>query len=167
MTEYQVRDLNDNLNKLIRTKAAWEYRIKALGGPDYRGIGNRLMDEGRQVPGDRGGYRYFGRARDLPGVKELFMVALQDTAGEVARHELNKRIDADYYGYRDEDDGVLLAQEMIYEKAHGIKVVELSNSEDIHCQIRPAIPGPAQVESFLVSRRKKILMDQYILDYGK
>ncbi|KAJ3032712.1 NineTeen Complex (NTC) component, partial [Rhizoclosmatium hyalinum] len=31
LTEYQVRDLNDKINKLFRDKRAWEYRIKELG----------------------------------------------------------------------------------------------------------------------------------------
>ena len=30
-----------------------------------------LDHEGKEVPGNRG-YRYFGAARDLPGVRELF-----------------------------------------------------------------------------------------------
>ncbi|ORY48457.1 Isy1-like splicing factor [Rhizoclosmatium globosum] len=71
LTEYQVRDLNDKINKLFRDKRAWEYRIKELGGPDYR-VSLEILDaEGKEVPGSRG-YRYFGRAKDLPGVKELF-----------------------------------------------------------------------------------------------
>lgn len=35
-------------------------------------IGPRMLDhEGKEVPGNRG-YKYFGAARDLPGVRELF-----------------------------------------------------------------------------------------------
>lgn len=32
------------------------------------------------------------------------------------RHELYKRVDADYYGYRDEDDGILLEYEAKQER---------------------------------------------------
>jgi len=47
-------------------------QIKELGGPDYRKIGPKMLDhEGKEVPGNRG-YKYFGAAKDLPGVKELF-----------------------------------------------------------------------------------------------
>lgn len=47
-------------------------QIKALGGPDFKRIGPRMLDfEGKEVPGNRG-YKYFGAARDLPGVRELF-----------------------------------------------------------------------------------------------
>lgn len=33
--EFRIRDLNDEINKLLREKGHWEYRIKELGGPDY------------------------------------------------------------------------------------------------------------------------------------
>lgn len=36
------------------------------------------------------------------------------------RAELMKDVDAEYYGYRDEDDGVLLPLETQYEKQGGI-----------------------------------------------
>ena len=31
-----MRDINDEINKLLREKGHWEDRIKELGGPDYR-----------------------------------------------------------------------------------------------------------------------------------
>uniref|UniRef100_A0A803JIR3 Pre-mRNA-splicing factor ISY1 homolog n=1 Tax=Xenopus tropicalis TaxID=8364 RepID=A0A803JIR3_XENTR len=70
--EFRIRDLNDEINKLIREKGHWEVRIKELGGPDYGRIGPKMLDhEGKEVPGNRG-YKYFGAAKDLPGVRELF-----------------------------------------------------------------------------------------------
>ena len=33
--EFRIRDLNDEINKLIREKRHWEERILELGGPDY------------------------------------------------------------------------------------------------------------------------------------
>lgn len=33
--EFRIRDLNDEINKLLREKRHWEDRIKELGGPDY------------------------------------------------------------------------------------------------------------------------------------
>lgn len=62
--------------QLIREKTHWERRIVELGGPDYSKVGPKMTDsEGRPVAeaGGRGpGYRYFGAAKQLPGVKELF-----------------------------------------------------------------------------------------------
>lgn len=34
--EYKLRDLNDDINKLIREKSHWEDHIKNLGGPDFK-----------------------------------------------------------------------------------------------------------------------------------
>jgi len=71
LTDYEVRDLNDEINKLLREKRHWENQIIALGGANYRRNVAMLDDDGREVPGTKG-YKYFGRAKELPGVKELF-----------------------------------------------------------------------------------------------
>ncbi|KAJ1308671.1 hypothetical protein OPQ81_004364 [Rhizoctonia solani] len=71
LTDYEVRDLNDEINKLMREKRHWENQIVALGGANYRRNVPMLDEDGKEVPGTRG-YKYFGRAKELPGVKELF-----------------------------------------------------------------------------------------------
>ncbi|XP_056324596.1 pre-mRNA-splicing factor ISY1 homolog [Danio aesculapii] len=121
--EFKIRDLNDEINKLLREKGHWEVRIKELGGPDYRRFGPKMLDhEGKEVPGNRG-YKYFGAAKDLPGVRELFESEPVPPPRKT-RAELMKDIDADYYGYRDEDDGVLLPLEQEYEKQVMAEAVE-------------------------------------------
>lgn len=113
--EFKLRDINDEINKLLREKGHWEDRIKELDGPDYRKIGPKMLDhEGKEVPGNRG-YKYFGAAKDLPGVRELFEQEPPPPARKT-RGELMKDIDADYYGYRDEDDGVIVPLEQEAEK---------------------------------------------------
>ncbi|XP_067683526.1 pre-mRNA-splicing factor ISY1 homolog isoform X2 [Haliotis asinina] len=113
--EFKLRDLNDEINKLLREKGHWEDRIKELGGPDYKRIGPKMLDhDGKEVPGNRG-YKYFGAAKDLPGVRELFEQEPPPQPRKT-RAELMKDIDADYYGYRDEDDGILIPQEQEVEK---------------------------------------------------
>lgn len=113
--EFKLRDLNDEINKLLREKGHWQDRIKELGGPDYWRVGPKMLDhEGKEVPGNKG-YKYFGAAKDLPGVRELFEQA-PPAPPRKTRAELMKDIDADYYGYRDEDDGVLVPLEQDVEK---------------------------------------------------
>ena len=135
--EFRIRDLNDEINKLLREKRHWEERIVELGGTDYivssnheedgrewggeggrerveimcekggrlhliiadvsQKTGPKMLDhEGKSLPGNRGYKweavfvgvdnlqfhlslslslslsRYFGAARDLPGVRDLF-----------------------------------------------------------------------------------------------
>ncbi|MFH4981340.1 hypothetical protein AB6A40_008049 [Gnathostoma spinigerum] len=108
--EFKIRDLNDEINKLLRVKYAWENRIVELGGQDYRKTAPKELNrEGREVAGNRG-YKYFGAAKDLPGVRELFEKATIDTSRK-NRTELIKFVDADYYGYMDDDDGLLVPLE--------------------------------------------------------
>lgn len=127
--EFRIRDLNDEINKLLREKGHWEFRINELGGPNYRRFGPRMLDhEGKEVPGNRG-YKYFGAARDLPGVRELFEKE-PAPAPRKTRAELMKDVDAEYYGYRDEDDGVLLPLEAQYEKQAVAEAVQKWRTEE-------------------------------------
>lgn len=112
LSDYQIRDLNDEINKLMNEKYRWEKRIRSLGGPNYMrstGTGAIVNADGREViaPATARGYRYFGRAKDLPGVKELFEAAARaatkdaDSTGagtQPNRAELRKNVDASYYG---------------------------------------------------------------------
>jgi len=110
LPDFQVRDLNDQINKLFREKRHWEDQILQLGGPNYKKTGPRMLDHnGKEVPGNRG-YKYFGAAKDLPGVREL-LTNQGFTKTRKTRAQLMKGIDADYYGYRDEDDGVIVPLE--------------------------------------------------------
>src|SRR6266576_7246301 len=54
LTDYEVRDLNDEINKLMREKRHWENQIIALGGANYRRNVAMLDDDGREVPGTKG-----------------------------------------------------------------------------------------------------------------
>ena len=83
--EFRLRDLNDEINKLIREKRHWEKRIIKLGGPNYimrlvmgfmaflhYNCSNKMLDaEGKELMWNRG-YKYFGATKDLPGVRDLF-----------------------------------------------------------------------------------------------
>jgi len=113
--EFKIRDLNDEINKLLREKRHWENRIIELGGRDMRRRSRMLDKEGKEIPGSFG-YKYFGAARELPGVKELFDTA-EATSTKKTRAELMKDIDAHYYGFRDDDDGALVPLELEAEKA--------------------------------------------------
>lgn len=70
--EHVIRDLNDEINKRMREKHHWEKRIVELGGSDYARTQPQAYDaDGSAVQG-AGGYKYFGAAKNLPGVRELF-----------------------------------------------------------------------------------------------
>lgn len=55
LTDYEVRDLNDEINKLMREKGHWENQIMALGGANYRRAAPAMLGkDGKEVPGMRG-----------------------------------------------------------------------------------------------------------------
>ena len=94
--ESKTRQLNDEINKLLREKRHWERRIVELGGANHSRAGDpQLLDEnGNELPGSRG-YRYFGAASDLPGVRELFSKAPANSADiRRSRGDMNKFVDS-------------------------------------------------------------------------
>lgn len=106
--EFKIRDMNDHINKLLREKRYWERRIIELGGQNY------LKAPSEDAPGTKN-YKYFGAARDLPGVRELFTKPEKEPPRKT-KAELLKYVDCDYFGYRDEDDGVIVPLEAVAEE---------------------------------------------------
>lgn len=56
-----------------------------------------------------------GGCKDCLNLKKKKCIAAQKPARKT-RAEMMKEIDADYYGYRDEDDGIIVPQELELEK---------------------------------------------------
>ncbi|OUM69682.1 hypothetical protein PIROE2DRAFT_2312, partial [Piromyces sp. E2] len=172
LTDYQIRDLNDEINKLIREKYHWENRILELGGPNYKKIGQKSLDkEGKEAPGSRG-YKYFGRARDLPGVRELFEPEVSEVRTKT-RYELYQNIDADYYGYRDEEDDVLLEYETELRKQFVDDILKEERMDDDNQDdevnyseydfVEPLyIPNQSEVEKYLIEQKKEELTKKYL-----
>ncbi|KAI5362253.1 Putative pre-mRNA-splicing factor Isy1, helix hairpin bin domain superfamily [Septoria linicola] len=173
LSDFQIRDINDELNKLFKEKWQWEMRIRELGGPNYmRGGAKVTDDEGRVIEGGGKGYRYFGRARELPGVKELFEAATQKPEKEVkeTRHEIRLRVDAAYYGYNlDEEDGTLLQHEAQKEREAYEALAADQDAADGDFEPLPGdagdgitwnLPTAEEVETELLERRKRKLLDK-------
>lgn len=58
LSDFMIRDLNDEINKAMKEKWMWETQIRNLGGPNYmRGGGKVYDDEGREIPGAGKGYK--------------------------------------------------------------------------------------------------------------
>eukprot|EP01035_Chromulina_nebulosa_P025298 gene25298-33014_t len=124
--EHRIREFNDDINKLMRQRHYWEIRIRELGG--NLSTAKKFYDvEGKELPGAPG-YRYYGAAQDLPGVRELF-AEFEDNLNskkntKKSRADLYKYITPDYYGYRDEDDGILLIKEAERENELDLQALE-------------------------------------------
>ncbi|KAI0557303.1 pre-mRNA-splicing factor ISY1 isoform 1 [Gracilaria domingensis] len=119
LDDERVRELNDNINKLLRERGHWERRIRFLGGRDY---GRRKLQAVGEDVVEHNGYFYFGEAKRLPGVKELLATkeqrrreALDDEGLQRRMKELYNRVNDEYYGKKDEENDADLLK--IEEKA--------------------------------------------------
>ncbi|KNA05868.1 hypothetical protein SOVF_186390 [Spinacia oleracea] len=166
--EHRLRDLNDEINKLIREKSHWERRIIDLGGPNYTKQSAKMTDlEGNIVdvpnPSGRGpGYRYFGAAKKLPGVRELFEKP-PELRKRRTRYDIYRRIDASYYGYRDEEDGVLVKLEAPAEVVMREMAVEEWNlMEEIKREAKKAVKSGevANVTDILFEEEEEVVEEE-------
>ena len=158
--EHAIRDLNDEINKKIREKYHWNKRIKELGGLDYNAIEKKKqIEEGDPMAGIGGGYRYFGAAKDLPGVKEILTKQAKKAD---KRKDLFKHVTPDYFGWRDEEDGILLELEE--------KVVQQYEKENPRKRPRPedddiadylSVPTAEQVEKVLLEQKKRAMLAKF------
>ncbi|KAG1659325.1 hypothetical protein FOA52_010373 [Chlamydomonas sp. UWO 241] len=182
--EHRIRDLNDEINKLIREKGHWERRIVELGGPDYSKAAPKVTNQqdASDMGGKAGGYRYFGAAKALPGVKELFE---REPPKQIrkTRYQMHKAIDPDYYGFRDEDDGVLLkveaeaerlmradaileweAQEHTRAAAAGSTLEPDAEAAEQQFVAYVALPDQRQIELKVLEKKKADLLAKYATD---
>jgi len=173
--EQRIRELNDEINRLCRLKYAWEIQIRKLGGPDYSSMARLGEADGVEAPG-QGGYRYFGAAKDLPGVRELLeQQAPDDSSKTKLRKELLKHITVEYYGWTDEGDYELLEDEKAAEiEAMGPR--RTSSEKQRSTLSRSGGPSEAELlprqtdrvllQRLLVQVKKEHLIRNYI-DSGK
>ena len=129
-------------------------------------FGPRTYDEdGREVPGSRG-YKYFGRARELPGVKELFDEIEKPKKKEEKKggEWRGKNVDAAYYGYTDEgEEEELVKYEREREEEAREKVALGEDGRPADWEEVPddwKVPSLQEVTNFLVERRKARLLQK-------
>lgn len=165
LSDFQLRDLNDEINKLMKEKHVWEIRLKNLGGPNYLHSKSVAFDlEGNSI-GSARGYKYFGRARELPGVKELFEEEARKRALKASQAHDRKNAQqlqdfSDlYYGFEDDS-------RLVEEEAHQMQSFqddqshENSHSDGIIPAIRP--PSLKQMESYLLERKRQSVENKFL-----
>lgn len=167
LTDFQIRDLNDEINKIQKEKHMWEIQLKNIGGTNYvRFQGNVTDSEGRVI-GSHKGYKYYGRAKELPGIKELFSELAAPQKHKKTKQELvNLDLDSRYYGFRDEEDPKLLEYEKRMEQEARENLLADGKQGDsrwdvINIPDFSDLPTPAEIERILVEKRKAILLAKY------
>ena len=140
--EATIRDLNDEINKLLRERRHWEKQIKVLGGKDYTNEW-KINDLSGTSALYVDGYFYFGAAKDLPGIREMYESKIkqksqQQITDALKRKTLYEAIDTTYYGWTDEQDEHLLMQETEWENKH-INKYQRSNQTNVEQQIENTV----------------------------
>ena len=94
----------------MQEKGRWEERIRTLGGPDYKKNNSQVLDaDGLELPGT-GDYKYYGVAKDLPKVRELF--EKDKPQAPAKRYEdLNKKVGYAYFKFNQRDDPNIVSKE--------------------------------------------------------
>jgi pre-mRNA-splicing factor ISY1 len=172
--EARIRELNDMINRLLRSKYAWEVQIRQLGGPDYTRVGATISEtDGIELPG-QGGYKYFGAAKSLPGIRELLEDdVMTRTDPRKSRKQLLKHIEPGYYGWRDEDDPELIHEESIIQDVARKHMVDASEPiegagghqpTDCTMDISSSsyVHDAHEIEQLIMRKRKDLLISRYI-----
>ena len=172
LTEYQVRDINDTLNRLLRERRAWEYRIKQLGGPDYI---SGTTTGGGVAGGDTDmvtvkGYKYFGRARELPDVVKLLQEADTEKSRRRTGRDAAKALQlylqpkhwpqGEYYfgGRRAEQTAAKIDRgEFVYPQADKH---DASGLTTLTFSTVPVTQDSSFMEKFLLQQKKKLLLQR-------
>jgi pre-mRNA-splicing factor ISY1 len=179
--EQRIRDLNDQINNLLKEKGHWERRIIELGGPNYRKYERIADDEflstidphpNQEQKGYT--YKYFGAARNLPGVKELFQRKEAELKAKRPRLEW-KEFDAEYYGYNEDDNSELEKLEEEVEKktiSEAIEKWEKEHNTKVDKEIIPIktknfhiiLPSKEEIQKVILEKKKEELLKKYVGD---
>ncbi|CAG9473564.1 unnamed protein product [Plasmodium vivax] len=117
LSDQHIRELNDQINKLISIKNKWEIRIIELGGPDYQTESNTLINAHCSELKGNNNYKYFGAAKNLKGVKELLLKESDDRKKFILKKKkenrfFDKHVNIHYFGYCDDQNEMLLREEL-------------------------------------------------------
>mmetsp|Transcript_107429 Transcript_107429/g.219205 ORF Transcript_107429/g.219205 Transcript_107429/m.219205 type:complete len:258 (-) Transcript_107429:1969-2742(-) len=185
--EHTIRDLNDEINRKFREKHHWNKRIFQLsnGTIDYIKTERSAQIEEGDVQflaetnfGKRQGptYRYFGAAKDLPGVKEL-LEKQQEKMRAMNRkkrgpNEIYRHVGVGYFGWRDEEDGVLLELEDDAFREHKNKQqrttrttaatsVEVDLDKLLSKDYLEDVPCMEEMKKIMLAEKKKALLAKF------
>lgn len=177
----RIRELNDEINKLLREKGHWERRIVQLGGKDHSKTKLEVTDDDSGDVVQSRGYYYFGAARNLPGVKDI--VDMQQKRKQEREREKNqvpssvlyRRLNAFYYGdeegaddeFKDvvkkEEERIMTERIAEWERQHGKREGDW-DWDDSFEQVTEGdnISVEKRLEDIFLELKKKETLDQLI-----
>lgn len=171
-----IRSLNDDLNRMIRERHEWDATLRALGHTE-RDKTVKWGEDALPEPGNVHGYYYFGRAKELPGVKELLHPKKEQATKLPARILMMQRTaDPAYYGITDPDGEAeqsrLQGEAQVEKKLLSIEGNAVDWVTGLPFMLPPfleyppmppppTVPTQAQVEQHLIERQRRRLLERY------
>ncbi|KAG9126124.1 NineTeen Complex (NTC) component [Ceratobasidium sp. 392] len=158
LTDYEVRDLNDEINRLMREKRHWENQIVALGGANYRRNVAMLDEDGKEVPGTReweDSYQRLRTSLNLPSDTPVPKIPRPDPVplSKIMAQLPQSGEDAAMTGT--ENDNADSAN-----PSHPPMLSVLPPADLQH----PKMPTKEEMEGVLLALRKRALLEQYLGD---
>lgn len=130
--EFRLRELNDEINQLLKEKHAWERQVEKLGGPTLSTRGS----SGRT-------YKYFGAAKELPQVRELLAKPVAKKTGRRDKAEILKSITHSYFESVTEDDD---PTGLFAEEARRAREVRAELAQRLASEAAPQVDADADVD---------------------
>jgi pre-mRNA-splicing factor ISY1 len=161
--EHRTRDLNDEINRLMKELKIWQQRIIELNGPDYSKI---TQESSKSEVININGYKYFGAARNLPGVRELYEKSVYK-APKKSRNDLQRSVDAFYYGFYKVDQSMEELEkeaenEQIQKEIKRFKEAEQFIGEKNKIEILEIqIPSKEEIQKEIVEKKKIEILNKY------
>ena len=165
LNDVQLTELNDELNELFKENTQWDWHISnRLGGGKWNKAKGQLV--GGQI---LFGKRYFGRAMELPEAKELLRKEKEQQQERLSNANLvdTKRIPKNknslYYkgaarSTREQQElqAYMSRETAVLQEFHDIDPQEIEGINEPPFEV----PTLKEVETWLVERRKRKLLEQ-------
>lgn len=176
LDDESIRSLNDEINRLVKTVKLWNACLLRLGYQE-RDKAFKWGDERHPEPENIHGYYYFGRAKTLPGVSELLRPPKAERT-TISPHieSMQKNADEEYFGVlapeEEEDLGQRERNLELELVMRNVPLADWITGLPVHLPaVDPttidgspspfSIPTPAEIEEYLLRRRKQELWAKY------
>eukprot|EP00439_Symbiodinium_sp_Y106_P062204 s1225_g9.t1 len=156
--EHRIRDLNDEINKDLREKGYWEDQIKALGGADYKSQPKRDVETYGAELASHSGYKYFGAAKDLPGVKKLQAEWKVEQAEQAAKASKKRKAPKEEAQKEEEKQDT---QQNASEQPKEPEVEKPKDQDFADFKAYVDIPTMEDIERLIVKKKKETLLKKY------
>jgi pre-mRNA-splicing factor ISY1 len=158
LSEPQLRDTNDTINTLLGKRRGVERAIKKMGGPDYStsALPNSSSKDSVTIKG----YKYFGRAKELPDVVNLLKEAEKEQQKAKSAKNIKERLKA----FKNPNNwkkypislNVSEAPHMDMNGETALTSIDFTKAKDV----QKLLEDSQRMHDFLIKRKKTLLLQR-------